>query len=53
MKNILIYLALLFPFTIYSISCDSLLMQSIINPGPYIVNYIDESGSVDKRVIIK
>ncbi|MAW21322.1 MAG: triacylglycerol lipase [Flavobacteriales bacterium] len=42
MRNITILLFSLIPLTLLSQNCDSLLYESITNPGPYSVDYITE-----------
>ncbi len=44
LRVFLIYL--LFPFSSYSFSCDSISLSNIINPGPYTVISIDESSGI-------
>ena len=46
MQNAIILLISLFPLTLLSQNCDSLLLESITNPGPYSVNDIDESAGI-------
>jgi predicted esterase len=45
MKNISILLIIFFPLSLLSQNCDSLLLESITNPGPYSVNdFVESSG---------
>jgi len=46
MKNVVISLISFLPLTLLSQNCDSLLLESITNPGPYSVNNIDESSGI-------
>ncbi len=46
MQYAIILLISLFPLTLLSQNCDSLLLQSITNLGPYSVNDIDESSGI-------
>jgi hypothetical protein len=45
MKKLLLILVFL-PFFFHGQSCDSLLLQSITNPGPFPVNNIDENSGI-------
>ncbi len=45
MKKLLLILFFL-PFFVLGQSCDSLLLQSITNPGSFLVNNFDENSGI-------
>ena len=46
MRTIVILIISIFPFRLLGFDCDSLILESITNPGPYNINIINESSGI-------